>query len=104
MMGLTVLVTGGAGFVGSHTLVELLKAGHRVVVVDNCVNCALPPSSDQNSSQPQEEEQPLPPPLARVQTITGKNLTAFHQLSLLDPEALVNLFNEVSVAKRSELK
>ena len=35
---MTVLVTGGAGFIGSHTCVELLNAGYEVVVVDNLVN------------------------------------------------------------------
>ena len=33
-----VLVTGGLGYIGSHTIVELVAAGHRVVVVDNLVN------------------------------------------------------------------
>jgi UDP-glucose 4-epimerase len=37
-MAMTVLVTGGAGFIGSHTCVELLQAGHEVVVVDNLSN------------------------------------------------------------------
>ncbi|KAK4326552.1 hypothetical protein Pmani_002932 [Petrolisthes manimaculis] len=41
----TVLVTGGAGYVGSHTVVELLEAGHRVVVVDNCCNATPPPTT-----------------------------------------------------------
>ena len=35
---LTILVTGGAGFIGSHTCVELLQAGYRVVVVDDLSN------------------------------------------------------------------
>ena len=33
-----VLVTGGAGYIGSHTCVELLKAGHEVFVIDNLIN------------------------------------------------------------------
>lgn len=33
-----ILVTGGAGYVGSHTCVELLEAGYEVVVVDNLIN------------------------------------------------------------------
>ena len=39
-MGYRVLVTGGAGFVGSHSVLELLQAGHEVVCVDNLVNAA----------------------------------------------------------------
>ena len=38
-MGLEcILVTGGAGYIGSHTVVELLEAGYRPVVIDNCAN------------------------------------------------------------------
>ena len=35
---MTILVTGGAGYIGSHTCVELLNAGHSVIVADNLVN------------------------------------------------------------------
>ena len=35
---MNILLTGGAGYIGSHTIIELYKAGHSVVVVDNLVN------------------------------------------------------------------
>ncbi|XP_047481937.1 UDP-glucose 4-epimerase-like isoform X3 [Penaeus chinensis] len=76
----TILVTGGAGFVGSHTIVELLKAGYKVVVVDSCIN-----------SHPPEEGHDLPPVLERVQNLTGKTVT-FHHLSILDRDALKEVF------------
>ena len=50
-----ILVTGGAGYIGSHTCVELLEAGHKVVVLDNLSN-----SSEES--------------LKRVQELTGKTL------------------------------
>jgi UDP-glucose 4-epimerase len=67
-----ILVTGGAGYIGSHTCLELLKAGHEIVVVDNLSNS--------------KEE-----PLRRVQKITGEKL-AFHQVDLLDRQALEDVF------------
>ncbi len=69
---MNILVTGGAGYIGSHTCVELLQAGHEVVVVDNLVN------SKEDA-------------LRRVQQITGKALT-FHQVDLLDRPALFEVF------------
>jgi len=69
---MNVLVTGGAGYIGSHTCVELLNAGHEVVVVDNLYNS--------------KEES-----LRRVQEITGKPLI-FHKVDLLDREALRQVF------------
>ena len=69
---MNVLVTGGAGYIGSHACVELLDAGHDVVVVDNLVNS--------------KEEA-----LRRVQELTGKTL-AFHHVDLLDREGLAAVF------------
>ncbi len=53
---MNVFVTGGTGYIGSHTCVELLQAGHTVVAADNLVN-----------SNPES--------LRRVEKITGKTLT-----------------------------
>ncbi|MFO7821096.1 MAG: UDP-glucose 4-epimerase GalE [Lentisphaeria bacterium] len=67
-----VLVTGGAGFIGSHTCVELLNADNEVVVVDNlCNSVSLS--------------------LKRVEQITGKNIE-FHEIDICDAEALDALF------------
>lgn len=67
-----ILVTGGAGYIGSHTCLELLEAGHEVVVVDNLSNS--------------KEES-----LRRVQELAGKRLE-FHQVDLLDKDALHAVF------------
>ncbi|GAK49139.1 GalE protein [Candidatus Moduliflexus flocculans] len=67
-----ILVTGGAGYIGSHACVELLNAGYDVTVVDNLSNS--------------KEES-----LKRVQEITGKSLE-FHPVDLLDKEALSRIF------------
>jgi UDP-glucose 4-epimerase len=67
-----ILTTGGAGYIGSHTCLELLKAGHEVVVVDNLCNS--------------KEES-----LRRVQEIAGRSLS-FHRVDLLDRKALDSVF------------
>ena len=72
-----VLVTGGAGYIGSHTCLELLKAGHEVVVVDNLCN-----SSAES--------------LLRVAEITGRR-TVFQELDLLDRAGLSELFSREPV-------
>ena len=70
---MNVLVTGGAGYIGSHACVELLNAGHSVVVADNLVNA--------NAEC-----------LRRVERITGKTLE-FHEMDLLNRAALNELFD-----------
>ena len=67
-----ILVTGGAGYIGSHTCVELLNAGYEVVVMDNLYN-----SSEKA--------------LERVEQITGKKLT-FYKADMLDRDALEDIF------------
>ena len=69
-----ILVTGGAGFIGSHTCIELLEAGHEVVVVDNLSN------SKKES-------------LVVVEKLTGKSL-AFHEVDVRDEQALRQVFLE----------
>jgi UDP-glucose 4-epimerase len=72
-----ILVTGGAGYIGSHTCIELLQAGHEVVVVDNLVNS--------------KEES-----LKRVQELTGETL-AFHKVDLLNKRELDDVFHKSSI-------
>ena len=74
---MAILVTGGAGYIGSHTCVELLEAGYDIVVVDNL----------QNGSAEAIE---------RVKAITGKHF-AFHLLDLLDRPQLERLFARVPI-------
>ncbi|KAJ3636991.1 hypothetical protein MTP99_000489 [Tenebrio molitor] len=74
----TVFVTGGAGYIGSHCIVELLSAGYEVVVVDNFVNSVNGPDGESVA-------------LKRVEAITGKTIT-FYECDLLDKTALENIF------------
>lgn len=71
---MSILVTGGAGYIGSHACVELLEAGFEVVVADNLSNS--------------KEES-----LKRVQEITGKTLK-FYKVDLLDKDKLEEVFNK----------
>ena len=75
---MNVLVTGGAGYIGSHTCVELLESGHDVVVVDNLCN------SNAKS-------------LERVEALTGKSVK-FYQGDVRDEALLRRIFaeNEIS--------
>ena len=74
---MNILVTGGAGYIGTHTLVELLNRGHDVVVVDNYVN-----------SHPES--------LDRVREITGKTFP-FYEATVCDEAALDRIFDENKV-------
>ncbi|KVO10018.1 UDP-glucose 4-epimerase GalE [Burkholderia ubonensis] len=69
----TILVTGGAGYIGSHTAVELLDHGYDVVIVDNLVNSKVES-------------------VRRVAQITGKT-PAFHQVDVCDEAALGKVFD-----------
>ena len=72
-----VLVTGGAGFIGSHTVVQLLEGGYQVVVVDDLSNSSAVA-------------------IDRVKTIVGneaaKNLT-FYEANVLDRDAMNKIFD-----------
>ncbi len=74
---MAILVTGGAGFIGSHTVVELQNAGYDVVVVDNLCN-----SSEKS--------------LKRVEAITGKPVP-FYKADILDRDALEEIFEKEDI-------
>lgn len=72
-----ILVTGGAGFIASHTNVELLNAGYEVVIVDNLIN------SSRKS-------------IDRVEELTGKKIT-FYEEDLLNEKALDDIFDKEKI-------
>lgn len=74
-----IIVTGGAGYIGSHTCLELLNTGHEVTVIDNLCNA--------NKEG-----------LHRVEQLTGKTVR-FFQVDLLDPVAVDQVFKESPTAK-----
>lgn len=74
---MSILVTGGAGYIGSHTCVELLNAGYDVVVADNLYNAS-------------KES------LKRVEEITGKHVT-FYETDIRDAEGLNAIFEKESI-------
>ena len=73
----TILVTGGAGYIGSHTVIELLSAGYDVVVLDNYANGS-------------------PEALRRVRELTNKDF-AVYEMDILDSTALNCLFAEQAI-------
>ena len=74
---MNILVTGGAGYIGSHTCLELLNEGHQVIVVDNLSN-----------SKPEA--------LHRIKEITGSELL-FYEVDLLEKEKLEKVFESHSI-------
>ena len=74
----TVLVSGGAGYIGSHVTVELINSGYNVVVADNMSNCDMTCFEG-------------------VKKITGKDDIPFYQIDCCDYESVVNLFDEQKI-------
>lgn len=74
----TVLVTGGTGFIGSHSCVELLESGYEVVVIDNYTNST-------------------PPVLDRIEKVAGRPLLAAYDVDLRDRSALEAVFAERAI-------
>lgn len=70
---MNILVTGGAGYIGSHTLIELINQGHTPVVIDNLVNSSREA-------------------LTRVEKIVGKSID-FHEIDVCDREELSKVFD-----------
>ncbi len=76
-MSKTILVTGGAGYIGSHTCVELLSNGYEIVIVDNLCNSKIES-------------------VRRVETISGRAIH-FHQADINDRDALDALFSKYDI-------
>lgn len=81
MSSLTILVTGGAGYIGSHTVVELLSVGHQVICIDNCHNAFM--SCDTKK----------PESLNRVEKLTGKSVI-YYNVDIKDGSALREVFKK----------
>lgn len=72
-----ILVTGGAGYIGSHTCIELIRAGYQVVVVDNLSNSSLES-------------------LKRVERLSDSNIP-FHKIDVRDKASLTEVFKQYSI-------
>ncbi|KOB65635.1 UDP-glucose 4-epimerase, partial [Operophtera brumata] len=78
----TILVTGGAGYIGSHCVVDLVEAGHDVIAVDNFANAV--------------EDEEGSPALQRAERITGKKI-AFYKADLLNKTEINDIFDKHQV-------
>ena len=72
-----ILVTGGAGYIASHTDLELLNVGYDVVVIDNLCNSS-------------------PESIKRVEKLTGKNIK-FYEHDIRDKDVLLNIFEREKI-------
>ena len=77
MIIIQILVTGGAGYIGSHTCIELIKAGYKVVVIDNLCNASLES-------------------LKRVEGLVDCEIP-FHKVDVRDKAALTRVFEQYSI-------
>jgi len=76
MSGELIVVTGGAGYIGSHTCVELLENGYQVIVIDNLCNSSVA--------------------IERIEEITGKKIKAFYGVDITNKEHLEKIFETFS--------
>ena len=74
---MTILVTGGSGYIGSHTCIELINAGYDIVVIDNLCNSSLES-------------------LKRVEKLVGYSIP-FHRMDIRDKAALTRIFESYSI-------
>ena len=85
--GKTVLVTGGAGYIGTHCVITLQEAGYKVVALDNFAN-SVSCNKDQSAA------------LKRVEKITGEPVV-FYKCDLLDKCDIEKIFEEVQIVNRN---
>lgn len=84
-----VFVTGGAGYVGSHCVLELLKSDFDVIAVDNCSNAIINDETDETTS---DGRNAMPESLLRVESIVGKKLIKFYKVDIDDEKAIDAIF------------
>ncbi len=78
-----ILVTGGLGFIGSHTIVELLQENYKIIIIDNLVNSSLDV-------------------LPKIQNITNSKDILFFNIDIRDSLKLENLFTEYKISSSTK--